>query len=159
MTALIRGLTIALCLIPPLFVGIGLGGGPPSMTLVGGLLVVLYAGVWGGSRPRAFRVEPDALVLERPLRPMRVPRSEITGAAVVEGEPLKARLGVAVRVGVGGLWGVFGWLWTSRAGWVEIAASGHDRFVWIERRDRMPLLVTPERMEEFVEALGPVEGS
>ena len=45
-----------------------------------------------------------------------------------------------------------GWLWTSRRGIVQMYISGRDRFVWIERTNGRPWLITPEEPEAFVRA-------
>jgi hypothetical protein len=66
-----------------------------------------------------------------------------------------------VRVGAGGIWGGFGWLWTKRQGLVQMYISRTEGFVWIERAGARPWLLTPEQPEEFVRALsrGEREGS
>jgi len=57
-----------------------------------------------------------------------------------------------MRIGVGGLWGGFGWLYTSK-GLLDFYASRTDRLVLVRLRARRPLLVTPETEERFVAAL------
>lgn len=52
------------------------------------------------------------------------------------------------------LWGAFGSLWTERRGIVQMYVSRVDEFVWIELRQARPSLITPERPEMFVRALG-----
>jgi hypothetical protein len=58
-----------------------------------------------------------------------------------------------MRVGAGGLWGGFGWLWTQRRGIVQMYISRTDGFVWIERIGDRPWLITPDEPEKFVRAL------
>jgi hypothetical protein len=50
-------------------------------------------------------------------------------------------------------WGGFGLLWTSRGGLVDFYISRTDRIVIVERKSGRPLLITPERPEQFVAAL------
>jgi hypothetical protein len=57
------------------------------------------------------------------------------------------------RIGVGGLWGGFGWLWTTRRGLVEFYVSRADGMVLIERRGARPLLITPADPEKLLRAL------
>jgi hypothetical protein len=57
-----------------------------------------------------------------------------------------------MRIGAGGLWGGFGWLYTRR-GLVDLYVSRTDRFVLVRRRAGRPLLLTPERDASFVDAL------
>lgn len=59
----------------------------------------------------------------------------------------------SIRIGAGGLWGAFGWLWTTKRGIVQMYVSRTDRFVWIERAGERPWLITPENPEEFVRTL------
>jgi hypothetical protein len=44
-------------------------------------------------------------------------------------------------------------LWTSRGGLVDFYISRTDRIVIVERKSGRPLLITPERPEQFVAAL------
>jgi hypothetical protein len=47
------------------------------------------------------------------------------------------------------------WMAVDRApGIVQMYVSRVDRFAWIERRGERPCLITPERPEVFVQALG-----
>ena len=71
---------------------------------------------------------------------------------------LEVELGIldpefAGRIGVGGLWGGFGWLWTRGRGMVEFYVSRTDGLVIVERRGGRALLFTPQDPEEFVDAL------
>lgn len=66
---------------------------------------------------------------------------------------LQREIGWGMRVGAGGLWGGFGWLWTQRRGIVQMYISRTDGFVWIERISGQPWLITPDEPESFVRAL------
>ena len=65
-----------------------------------------------------------------------------------------ALLGIAVGEAFGrrGLWGGFGWLYTSK-GLLGLYVSRTDRVVLVRLRTGRPLLVTPEDDERFVAAL------
>ena len=67
-------------------------------------------------------------------------------------EAFRREFGWGVRIGAGGLWGGFGWLYTSK-GLVGLYVSRTDRVVLVRRRAGRPLLVTPEDDERFVAAL------
>jgi hypothetical protein len=73
---------------------------------------------------------------------------------LIDRDELRRQVGWGMRVGAGGLWGGFGWLWTTRRGIVQMYVSRLDRFVWIERGGERPWLITPDRPEMFVAALG-----
>ncbi|MBI3924532.1 MAG: hypothetical protein HY319_03245 [Armatimonadetes bacterium] len=116
-------------------------------------MLVLYAAVYLAWRPSRFEISPAELCIRFPIRRRTVPRGSIRTAEPIDSKQFRERFGRAVRVGVGGLWGGFGWLWTSK-GWVEFYVSRTDAFVLLEREGMIPLLITPERPEEFARELG-----
>jgi hypothetical protein len=156
MSGLIRALTVVLLAVPLVFiVGAARDAGPRLvMAPVAALLIVLYAAVWLFWRPTAFEVGPNGLVLRFPLRRLEIVRGNLAGAWTVDRDAMCARYGLALRVGVGGLWGGFGWLWTRRRGFVDMYVSRTDGVVLVERRSGRDLIITPERPEEFVRAVG-----
>ena len=145
MSGFIAGFTILLWGIPIMFAF-------TPLWIVGLFLVGLYAGVWAFMRPRSFVIGPRDVVLRFPARASKFRRADIIEVTALSAQQFKARFGRALRVGVGGLWGGFGWLWTSK-GLVDFFISRTDGFVLIERRGHKPLLITPERPDEFVRAL------
>jgi hypothetical protein len=148
----IRVLTVLMLCIPAGFaVAVGLG----NQTLRAPLYLVLgmYALVWLLFRPQRFSISSTVLEVAWPLRRSRILRSSIVSVRQVTAAELRALVGVGARVGVGGLWGGFGWLWTRHRGMVRMYVSRTDAFVWIERGEERPWLITPERPEEFVRAL------
>jgi hypothetical protein len=150
----IRWLTFGLLTIPLWF--LGLAWGVPGLSLfsvVAALVVALYAAIWVWWRPSAFEVTESGLRILFPGTSRSVPGSQVAAVRVVDSAQLYAEAGFALRIGVGGLWGGFGWLWTQHRGLVEFYVSRVDALVWIERRDARPLLVTPSDAEGFVRAL------
>jgi hypothetical protein len=117
------------------------------------LLVALYAWIWLRFRPTRFVVRPDALEVIWPLRRRRIGRDSIASVRRIDGRELRRDAGWCLRVGAGGLWGGFGWLWTQRRGIVQMYVSRTDDFVWIERVGDRPWLITPEQPAAFVHAL------
>jgi len=153
MSGLIRLFTLALLALPVWLWVRGLTHPRRPLLVIGLLLAVLYLVVWLWSRPTAFVVTPRALILRWPVRRLEIPRADIASARRLEAPALKQELGFAARIGVGGLWGGFGWLWTRRRGLIDFYISRLDGYVMIERREGRPLLVTPAEPAEFVEAL------
>ncbi len=155
MSRLIIGLTTIVLALPVIFIVVGLLS-PVRSVLWGAaaFVVVLCAAVWLFCRPTRFEISSGALALIWPLRRRVIPRTNIASARVIGRGELRKELGWAIRVGVGGLWGGFGSLWTSRRGSVEFYVSRTDGLVWIERRDGRPLLITPANPEGFLLALG-----
>lgn len=161
MSPLIRGLTIAFLLLPPILFAyaamLGLPGvrfGVLPLVAVGAFLVAIYAWVWLGFRPTRFVVNPDAIDVIWPLKRRTIARSSIAEAWVIDRNELRRMVGWGARVGAGGLWGGFGWLWTQNRGIVQMYVSRTDRFVWLERGSERAWLITPEEPEAFVRALG-----
>lgn len=152
MSPLIRGLTLLVLALPVVFFVIA-ASGSHLLSLPALLLVVIYAWVWLRFRPSAFVVHPNAIEVVWPLKRRRIPRDEISAVRAIDAEELTREIGWGTRVGAGGLWGGFGWLWTRRRGIVQMYISRTDGYVWIERRNARPWLVTPEQPEAFVQAL------
>jgi len=140
MSPLIRGLTIGLLLLPAIFLAAALRFSPL---------------LWLGFRPTRFIVAPDAIEVTWPLKRRTIARSTIREARLMDRDQLKRMVGWGVRVGAGGLWGGFGWLWTEKRGIVQMYISRTDRFVWIERGAERPWLVTPDDPEAFVRLVTP----
>ncbi|THJ21640.1 MAG: hypothetical protein CAF45_012250 [Nitrospira sp. CG24E] len=116
-------------------------------------VVAIYAWVWFRFRPSKFVVHQRVLEVVWPLKRCEISRQDISNVRLIDGQELQNEIGWGMRVGAGGLWGGFGWLWTKRRGIVQMYISRTDCFVWIERADGRPWLVTPEQPEAFVRAL------
>jgi PH (Pleckstrin Homology) domain-containing protein len=145
-------LTIALLALP---VGL-LASALLGKTALGGpalFVVAIYAWVWLRFRPTRFVVRPAVLEVTWPLKRSKIRRDDISTVRLIDRGELRREMGWGMRVGAGGLWGGFGWLWTRRHGILQMYVSRTDGFVLIERvRDR-PWLITPEQPEAFVRAL------
>jgi hypothetical protein len=158
MSAPLWALTIPLLALPALFAVVASltsGGVSRVFWVIAGLLGVTYAVTWLYARPNRFEVGPDGLLIVWPARRRRIDRRDISGARVLASGQFRPEFGWAARIGVGGLWGGFGWAWTSRRGLLDLYVSRTDGCVLVERRSGRALLLTPERPEEFARALGP----
>ena len=152
MCSSMRRVTMVLAALPLAFGIVALFGSP----LLGGpalLLVLIYAWVWTRFRPTAFVVRPRVLEVIWPLKRRELRRDQITAVRLIDRQELRREVGWGMRVGAGGLWGGFGWLWTERRGIVQMYISRLDHLVWIERGRERPWLVTPDQPEAFVSAL------
>jgi hypothetical protein len=152
MSPLILVLTLILLVIPIAFlVSAALG---KTVLLGPGLLVIaIYAWVWLRFRPSVFIVRPEVIEVAWPLKRRRIPPDDIASIRIMKRGELRREVEWGARVGAGGLWGGFGWLWTSRRGIVQMYISRTDQFVWIERKNGRPWLITPEEPEAFVAAI------
>jgi len=150
----VRLVSAGMLCIPAVFLAVVLAG---DYVLCGPLVFVcvIYAWVWLLFRPTAFIIHPEEIEIVWPLKRRTIRRDSITSARIIDVKELKRDIGWGARVGAGGLWGGFGWLWTTKRGIVQMYISRTDRFVWLERGTERPWLVTPERPKEFVRELIP----
>jgi hypothetical protein len=152
MSGVIRALTLVVLVVPlVLFVFAAV----VSRLLLGPALFVaaIYALVWFWFRPGRFVVHPGTLEVVWPLRRHEISRANIVCVRLVDTRDLRRETGWGLRVGAGGLWGGFGWLWTQRRGIVRMYISRTDGLVWIECAGGRPWLISPERPGAFVRAL------
>jgi hypothetical protein len=157
MCMMIRIITLILLALPILFVISAAFGRPLYFPAV--LLSLIYLWIWLRFRPSQFIMHQGGLEVLWPLKRRTIALESITGARIVNGRDLRASVGWGMRVGAGGLWGGFGWLWTERRGVVQMYISRISELVWIERGNERPWLISPERPEEFVEALSVLRGA
>ena len=116
-------------------------------------ILVIYAWIWLRYRPTAFVVHPRTLEVTWPLRRREIPRDDIQAVRLIDRQTLRREAGWGMRVGAGGLFGAFGYLWTTKRGLVRMFVSRTDHLVWIERRSERPWLITPDQPDAFVRAL------
>ena len=147
-----RVLTVGLLLLPVIFLATAAFGGSP-LAIPGALIVALYAWTWLRMRPTRFVVSANGLDVVWPLKRRRIARGEIASVRAIDAPELRREVGFATRVGVGGLWGGFGWLWSWQRGIVQMYISRTDGFVWIETKSGRPWFLTPAEPAEFVRAL------
>jgi hypothetical protein len=141
--------------IPVVFLGIGYATPVVRLPMYGSaaFVLVLTAGTWLAGRPTRFEVSDDGLELVWPVWSRTVTRASITRARVVTKREVDEVMGGAVRVGVGGLFGVFGLLRTAKLGWVSCYITTIEPLVLIERSEGRSLLISPSQPEELVKLL------
>lgn len=152
MSRLVKFLTAPLLSLPFVFLAASATG--VRLLLLPALsLLVLYGWVWTRMRPSRLVVHADRIEIIWPLKRRVILRSTVDEVRVVDAAALRHLVGWGMRVGVGGLWGAFGWLWTTRRGIVRMYVSRTDGFVWVSCRRSRPWLLTPRDPEGFVRAL------
>jgi hypothetical protein len=152
MSPLIRVLTLVLLALPPALAVISISD-TRLLAVPALFLAATYAWIWLRFRPSRFVVHSQVLEVIWPLKHRELSCDEISNVRLVDGQTLRTETGWAMRIGAGGLWGGFGWLWTKRKGMVQMHVSRTDGFVWIDRKAGRPWLITPENPEAFVRAL------
>lgn len=152
MSPVIRAVTLVLLALPVVFFASAVIG-YTWFVIPGLLLVATYSWVWLRFRPTLFVIGPSTVEVVWPLKRRQLYRQDISDVRLIEGHELQREIGWGMRVGAGGLWGGFGWLWTQRRGIIQMYISRTDCFVWIERYGKRPWLITPEHPQTFVRAL------
>ena len=153
MSPAIAGFTVFVLLLPLLFGGLAVSNGPWVLGVTALFLLALYTAVWLWFRPTQFTLTDDSLNIQFPLRNRSILLDNFKAVRALDSKAFRAEVGWAVRIGVGGLWGGFGWLWTQHRGLVEFYISRLNEFVYIDRTDGYPLLITPVTPHQFVEVL------
>lgn len=153
MCGLIGGLTLAMLSLPVVLGVAFLRSMPAPALWLPGMLALLYLAIWLWWRPHRFELDAKGLTIHWPLRRQHIPWCEIRAARQLRNADVRSELGFAARIGAGGLWGGFGWLWSSRRGMLDLYVSRGDGIVIVERQPGRALLITPEQPGEFSRAV------
>jgi len=104
-------------------------------------------------QPRAYRIDADALVIERRWVPaLTIPFDQISGVSLARGLADMPRFGLRFAFNPG----VFGYQGPFRLdpyGKVVFFATNRQRLVAIARYDASVLLISPDRPRDFINAL------
>lgn len=152
MSPLILGLTLLLFALPFVFLAKAFFGNH-QLAIPALIVIAAYSWIWLRFRPTLFVIRPEVLEVIWPLKRRQIRRKDILSVRLMNKQDLRHETGWCMRVGAGGLWGGFGWLWTRRRGILQMYISRTDHFVWVERVSGRPWLITPEQPEAFVRAL------
>lgn len=152
MCPVIRSVTAGLLALPPVFL-LSAVFVHKHLAIPALLMAACYLWVWLRFRPTRFVVHPAAIEIVWPLKRRELARDSISDVRIMDRGELRKEIGWGMRVGAGGLWGGFGWLWTGRSGIVQMYISRMDRFVWIGRGHERSWLISPEKPEDFVRLL------
>jgi len=148
----IRVLTLVMLALPlVLLAGAAFGAWP--VIAPGLFMAVLYLWIWTRFRPSRFILHLGTIEVIWPLKRREIRRESISDVRIIGVQEMRNEVGWCMRVGAGGLWGGFGWLWTQKRGIVQMYITRTDQFVWIERRNQRPWLINPENPEAFIRAL------
>lgn len=104
-------------------------------------------------QPTRYVIEAERLVIRRRLaRPLRVPLAQLTGVSPAAGLADMPRFGLR-RSFNAGVYGYQGPFRLAPYGAVFFAATNRERLVAVARLSDPPLIVSPARPRDFVEAL------
>lgn len=155
MSLSLRIMTWVAMIIPLSFVLVTMSAPTPARGLMGAVtafLFLTYASVWFFWRPTRFELGEDGLRIIWPVRARFIPLHAIAGAREISSRELRDEYGYGMRIGAGGLWGGFGLLKTGKATF-SMWISRTDPLVIVTLREGRPLLITPERPKQLVEAI------
>jgi hypothetical protein len=82
-----------------------------------------------------------------------IPIERVSNIRIITAKTFMKEFGWAIRIGAGGLWGGFGWLWTKNKGFVEFYISTTNYLVIIEHSNKKNLLITPNNPEQMLKII------
>ncbi len=133
--------------------GIGSGFSTVVIPVAVALALVVWLILTYAVQPTAYRIEADRLVIPRRWwRALRIPLGDVMGVSVASALADVPRAGLR-RAFNAGVFGYHGLFQLDPYGTVFFSATNRERLVAVARRDRPPLIISPERPRDFVEAL------
>lgn len=150
---LVTGLSILLLLGVTAAVGVAascaLGPVESAVAWTVALLSLAILAVCWGLAPRGFSLEGSSLRVERPLRPVTIPLSEVREAGLLPDGATRGALRIG---GSGGLFGFYGWFWNRSLGGFRMYASRAKELVRVDTVAGR-FVLSPEPRDRFLEAL------
>ncbi len=153
MSGSIRVITYVIAAVPLLLIYFALTDHNTPLIPIALFFVLLMIGVWLWMRPSHYIVDSTGLTIVWPLRKFHIARAGIVGVRTLDKEQVKKEIGFAVRIGVGGLFGGFGLLWSRKRGMIRFYITRIDSFIFIEQRNGRPFLLSVDRPESMVKDL------
>ncbi len=141
--------------IPFLLVYFAVANNEPALFIVAIFFILLMAWIWLWMRPTHYTVDSRALTIVWPLRKHVMLKSSISGVRILDKKQVKEELGLAIRIGVGGLFGGFGLLWTRKRGLIRFYITRLDNFIMIDRHAFRPLLISADNPQKMLKELVP----
>ena len=120
-------------------------------TYVIGTILILSYGITYAFRPIDYQVTPDKLIIRRPLKSVKIQRSDIVKIEALESDRLRWSLRT---FGVGGLFGYFGKFYNPKIGSMTWYATRRNNAVLIKTAKGKNIIVTPDEVGAFVREFG-----
>jgi hypothetical protein len=109
--------------------------------------MLLFYIITYGFSTKAYQLTQDEVIIRRLLGNVKIKRSEISSAEIIE----KEQMGWIIRTfGVGGLFGYWGKFSSSKLGSMTWYATRKNRIVLIKTINNKRFVITPDEMEQFV---------
>lgn len=122
----------------------------PPAALPAGVAAATGVLVWGWFRPSGLEAGSEGVHVLWPWRRRWILRGQIRKARLLDFSDLAPVL----RVGVGGLGGVFGWFKRSDGSWFEAYCTSRKGLLLLELEGGTDLLLSPVDPEAVLKALG-----
>ncbi len=120
--------------------------------------IVALLAVWGIAflyRPLRYEVTKDSLIIHHIIRNVRLEMSEVKSIGLLQ----KSDIGFSFRTfGIGGLFGYFGLLTTTKLGNTTWYATRKTNIVLVQTISNKKIIVTPDNAQEFVQSFNNVYG-
>lgn len=152
MSGLILGLTVVLFPVPFVMAAFAIISGVHGVFGVAAFMLFIWAVVYFYMRPSHFEVTPVGLDIVWPLRREHFDAAQIESVERISGEEYRRRYGLGMRIGAGGLFGGFGFYKTKSVTF-RFYISRQDEYVLVHRKNDRPLMLTPDKAAQFVDAL------
>jgi len=145
------------CIVLSVATGVGLVWGVwvsvAVLVIVSATVVIL---TYAYARPQCFEITSEGMRIVWPGRTRKLPKGAFTEMRIVT----RTDLGRMTRCfGAGGLFGSFGWFRSEYMGNLDAYITRYDGMVYLRLKNRHPLLLTPDKHEEFLRAIRAVTQS
>ena len=101
-------------------------------------------------RPNNYSVSADKLLIHRIINKVEINRNNIQSVQEIDVSKVKNSLRT---FGVGGFFGSFGKFWNGKLGSMTWYVTRKNNFVLVETKDQKKIILTPDKLEEFVASL------
>lgn len=118
----------------------------PTAYFMAGFFLLIY-GITYAFRPISYTLSPDQLIINRPVAPVKIDRSIVQSAELLEKDAIRW----SVRIfGVGGLFGYFGKFANTKIGGMTWYATRRSKAVLLRMVNGKRIVLTPDEPERFV---------
>ena len=130
------------------FPGAGRPGAPPPSLVIAGVALAIAAIAYftRGMAPRGFALNDIELVIDRAMRPVKIPLSSVTEVRLLADAEMK---GTLRALGASGFYGHYGWFWNRQLGRF-LLYSGRLKDLVLVRSDKAVFVLGPEDPGSFV---------
>jgi len=127
-----------------------------GLCFLGSMVTLCAVMVLSQSAVTGYRIEPDAIVVVRRRGEIRIPIDSIQSLTLIDTDALRDMRRV---YGIGWIFGNSGVLSGPRWERLRVYITRRDNLVLIERRDEIPVMLSPDKPRVFVHAFHSARGT